>query len=120
MRDREETNKRRLAEAELRQKNARQKCAATNEPTRRNYQGQETYEKDLPEKCRQGRGAITKELPKGNCQGKGLAEEKPKTYQEAKDYGRQRETADTGPQIHDTCICPGTTGASVGPPGPPK
>ena len=63
---------------------------------RKNYQGQETSEKDLPEKYRQGRGAITKELPKGSCQGQGLAEEKTKTYQEAKAYGRQRETADIG------------------------
>ena len=73
---------------------------------RRNYRGQETSEKDLPEKYRQGRGAITKELPKGNCQGQGLAEEKPKIYQEAKDYRRQRETADIGRPTHDTCIFP--------------
>ena len=71
-----------LAEAELRRKNARQEEATSNKLTRRNHQGQETSEKDLPEKCRQGQGAITKELPKGSCQGKGLAKKKPKTYQE--------------------------------------
>ena len=73
----EEANEQSLAEAKLRRINARQEEAATNNPTRRNHPGQETPQKDLPEKDRQGKVPTTKTRrgePKHQPRVKGLWE----------------------------------------------